>query len=90
MVISVKATRRDREETMATIDTSETAQRALLGKRALNLILSNTIPVEVDDTWAYQVFRLKLDGGVVEITVNAQYHPSGNFYEVLEYRLVSQ
>jgi len=75
---------------MATIDTSETAQRALLGKRALNLILSNTIPVEVDDTWAYQVFRLKLDGGIVEITVSAQFHPAGNYYEVLEYRKVSQ
>ena len=75
---------------MATIDTSETAQRALLGKRAPNLILSNTIPVEVDDTWAYQVFRLKLDGGIVEITVSAQFHPAGNYYEVLEYRKVSQ
>ena len=75
---------------MATIDTSETVPRALLGKRALNLILSNTIPVEVDETWAYQVFRLKLDGGVVEITVSAQYHPAGNYYEVLEYRKVSQ
>ena len=75
---------------MATIDTSETVPRALLGKRALNLILSNTIPVEVDETWAYQVFRLKLDGCVVEITVSAQYHPAGNYYEVLEYRKVSQ
>jgi hypothetical protein len=75
---------------MSTIDTSETVQRALLGKRALNLILSNTIPVEVDDTWEYQVFRLKLDGGVVEITVSAQFHPAGNHYEVLEYRKVSQ
>lgn len=75
---------------MSTIDTSETAQRALMGKRLLNLILSNTIPIEVDDTWAYQVFQLKLDGGIVEATVNAQYHPSGNFYEVLEYRKVSE
>jgi len=75
---------------MTTIDTSETVPRALLGKRALNLILSNTIPVEVDETWAYQVFRLKLDGGVVEITVSAQFHPAGNYYEVLEYRKVSQ
>lgn len=75
---------------MSTIDTSETVQRALLGKRALNLILSNTIPVEVNDTWEYQVFRFKLDGGVVEITVSAQYHPAGNYYEVLEYRKVSQ
>ena len=75
---------------MITIDTNETVQRALLGKRALNLILSNTIPVEVDDTWEYQVFRLKLDGGVVEITVSAQFHPAGNHYEVLEYRKVSQ
>lgn len=75
---------------MSTIDTSETVPRALLGKRALNLILSNTIPVEVDETWAYQVFRLKLDGGVVEITVSAQFHPAGNYYEVLEYRKVSQ
>ena len=75
---------------MSTIDTSETVQRALLGKRALNLILSNMIPVEVDETWAYQVFRLKLDGGVVEITVSAQFHPAGNHYEVLEYRKVSQ
>ena len=75
---------------MATIDTSEAVPRALLGKRALNLILSNTIPVEVDETWAYQVFRLKLDGGVVEITVSAQFHPAGNYYEVLEYRKVSQ
>ena len=75
---------------MSTIDTSETVQRALLGKRALNLILSNMIPVEVDETWAYQVFRLKLDGGVVRIVANAQYHPSGNFYEVLEYGKVSE
>jgi hypothetical protein len=75
---------------MSTIDTSETVQRALLGKRALNLILSNTIPVEVDETWEYQVFRFKLDGGVVEITVSAQFHPAGNHYEVLEYRKVSQ
>ena len=75
---------------MSTIDTSETVQRALLGKRALNLILSNMIPVEVDETWEYQVFRFKLDGGVVEITVSAQFHPAGNYYEVLEYRKVSQ
>jgi hypothetical protein len=75
---------------MITIDTNETVQRALLGKRALNLILSNTIPVEVNDTWEYQVFKFKLDGGVVEITVHVHHHPAGNHYEVLEYRKVSQ
>lgn len=75
---------------MATIDTNETVQRALLGKRALNLILSNIIPTEVDEAWAYQVFRLNLDGGVVRLVVSAQYHPSGNFYEVLEYGKVSE
>lgn len=75
---------------MSTKDTSETVQRDLLGKRALNLILSNIIPTEVDETWAYQVFRLNLDGGVVRIVTNAQYHPSGNFYEVLEYGKVSE
>jgi hypothetical protein len=69
---------------------TEVSGRNLMGKRALNLILNNTIPVEVDDTWEYQVFRLKLDGGVVEITVSAQFHPSGNHYEVLEYRKVSE
>jgi hypothetical protein len=75
---------------MSTIDTSETVQRALMGKRLLNLILSNTIPVEVDESWAYQVFRFNLDGGIVEATVSAQFHPAGNHYEVLEYRKVSQ
>jgi hypothetical protein len=76
---------------MTTIDTDETVQRALLGKRALNLILNSLSPVEVDGD--YRKYLVPVQFPVpcyIKIMTHTHDHPAGGHHEVLEYGKVSQ
>lgn len=67
--------------------TNERRERERMALRVLNHILSMSIPVEASDDWSCVKFNLKLEGGAIEIMTGAQYHPSCNMYEVMEYKV---
>lgn len=67
--------------------TNERRERERMALRVLDHILSMSIPVEASDDWSCVKFNLKLEGGAIEIVTGAQYHPSCNMHEVMEYKV---
>ncbi len=85
-----RQSRRDREDSMITehwTRQNELRERERMALRLLNHILSMTIPVEANDDWSCVKFNLKLEGGSITVMTGAQYHPSCNMYEVMEYEV---
>jgi predicted nucleic acid-binding protein len=66
---------------------NERRERERMALRVLDHILSMSIPVEASDDWSCVKFNLKLEGGAIEIMTGAQYHPSCNMHEVMEYKV---
>ena len=85
-------TQRAREATSAMVQaikarTHERRERERMALRVLDHILTMSIPVEASDDWSCVKFNLKLEGGSITVMTGAQYHPSCNMYEVMEYEV---